>query len=518
MKSIQTKFILLIFIGIVLTELLTSSIGIYSYCHVLESDSDQIIDLTAGESAQELNALFGRIEQSVDVMARHALDHLESAEKLRNDEAYLEQYTADIEELGLTVADETNGAIGVYIRYNPDTMPTDSGFFQIRSLEEENFHSVEVTDFSLYEKDEFEHVGWYYEPIKNGKPTWMLPYYNDNIDVYMISYVVPLYKEGETIGIIGMDIDFNYIKEQVDNIQIYDTGHAFLTDHTYAVIYSRVFEEGIQVLPDNMKVTYKTLENNMCLGVAVPKDEILQQVDNMIMSISIVSMFAIIVSVVVTVFVAKTIVKPLKYLNLAAQEITEGNLDVDITCNTKDEVGQLAQSLRETTRELKSRIEYINNLAYVDELTGMKNNTAYWQEVSRIKEGDVKNYAVCVIDLNGLKQINDMFGHHCGNELIIAMSKIVADVFGYENSYRAGGDEFLVLISQTKECDMVRLETEFKNKIKEQQGRIQVQAAIGYAVPGDEESYEEVFRRADENMYSQKEEMKRAGKNSSISL
>ena len=517
MKSIQTKFIILILIGIVATELLTSTIGIYSYTQVLKSDSEQIMDATAGESAQELNALFGRIEQSVDLMAKHALDHLESSEKLINDAAYLEQYTADIEELGLTVANETSGAIGVYIRYNPDTMPVDSGFFRIRSLGEKKFHSIEVTDFSKYEKDDTEHVGWYYEPVENGKPTWMLPYYNKNIDVYMISYVVPLYKDGETIGIIGMDIDFEYIKEQVDAISVYETGHAFLTDLQYSIVHSQQYEAGTKVLPEKVAVVYKTLENNMCLGVAVPQEEIMQKADNMVMSISVASFLAILLAVFVTILVTKTIVKPLKQLNLAAQQISGGNLEVVITCESDDEVGQLAKSLQETTHELKKRIDYINNLAYVDELTGMKNNTAYWQEVSRLKESGESNYTVAVIDLNGLKQINDMFGHHCGNELIITMSKLVADVFGYENSYRAGGDEFLVLLT-SGEGEIETLLAAFKEKINKQDGKIRAQAAIGYAVQSEKEAYEDVFKKADERMYVDKEKMKKSGKNSSVFL
>lgn len=517
MKSIQTKFITLILVGIVVTEILMSGIGIYSFAQVLKSDSEKIIEVTAAESAQELNALFGRIEQSVDILAKYALDQLESPERLRTDENYLEQYTAAVEKLGITVANETSGAVGIYIRYNPDTMPADSGFFRIRSFGAKKFHSVEVTDFSMYSKDDVEHVGWYYEPIKNGKPTWMAPYMNRNVDVYMISYVVPLYKEGETIGIIGMDIDFEYIKDRLDSIRLYETGHAFMTDSEYNIIHSKHFENGTNTMPDYMKFAYETLENDMCLGVAVPQDEIMQKADNMVTSISAVSLLAIMVSVFVTILVTKTIVKPLKHLNLAAQQIAEGNLDVEIVCESDDEVGVLAKSLQETTQELKKRIEYINNLAYVDELTGMKNNTAYWQEVSRVKESGESDYAVAVIDLNGLKQINDMFGHHCGNELIIIMSKIIADVFGYENSYRAGGDEFIVLMTSSVE-GMDALLSAFKEKVKKQDGKIRAHAAIGCAKQSGNESYEDVFERADEQMYADKEKMKKSGENSSVFL
>ena len=510
MKSLRTRFIILMCIGIVLTETLTSAVGIYAFRKVLENDSDKIINLAAGEASQELNALFGRIEQSVDVMSEHALEHMESAERLMRDEEYLKQYTADVERLGNTVADKTAGAIGVYIRYNPDIFPSDSGFFSIRPLGEKAFYSIPVTDFSMYAKDDAEHVGWYYGPISNGEPTWMLPYYNGNIDVYMISYVVPLYKDGKTIGIIGMDIDYEYIKEQVDAIRVYDTGRAFLTDDRHEVIY------GKQVLSENFKVTYKPLENSMCLGVVVPQAEIMSEMDRMIRNIMIMSLLAIMICILVTIYVARSITKPLKQLETAAREIADGNLDVEIDCNTKDEVGRLAHSFRETTKRLKTRIEYINNLAYLDELTGLKNNTAYWQEVARLKESGESGYVVCVVDMNGLKQINDMFGHHCGNEMIIMLSKHITDVFGYEHVFRAGGDEFLVLLTERKEEEVERLKTEFLSKLDMQSGKIRAKAAIGYAIQKPGEAFEEVFRLADEKMYKQKETMKQSGEISTV--
>lgn len=49
---------------------------------------------------------------------------------------------------------------------------------------------------------------------------------NKNIQVEMISYVVPLYADNTTIGVVGMDIDFNLIKDSVDTIHVYDTGYA----------------------------------------------------------------------------------------------------------------------------------------------------------------------------------------------------------------------------------------------------------------------------------------------------
>lgn len=127
-----------------------------------------------------------------------------------------------------------------------------------------------------------------------------------------------------------------------------------------------------------------------------------------------------------------------------------------------------------------------------------------------------ENCAVFVIDLNGLKYINDTYGHLCGNEAIIKISKMITKVFGYENTYRIGGDEFVVVMSMDKNNDMKQLKEQFKDKIKTQDGNIYVQAAIGYAIGELKESYDEIFKRADQLMYDYKQEMKKRGENSRV--
>lgn len=127
-----------------------------------------------------------------------------------------------------------------------------------------------------------------------------------------------------------------------------------------------------------------------------------------------------------------------------------------------------------------------------------------------------ENCAVFVIDLNGLKYINDTYGHLCGNEAIIKISKMITKVFGYENTYRIGGDEFVVVMSMDKNSDMKQLKEQFKDKIKTQDGNIYVQAAIGYATGELKESYDEIFKRADQLMYDYKQEMKKRGENSRV--
>ena len=74
------------------------------------------------------------------------------------------------------------------------------------------------------------------------------------------------------------------------------------------------------------------------------------------------------------------------------------------------------------------------------------NNTSYLYEVAHIKESLTKgpmNFALFLVDINGLKKVNDVYGHQFGNKLIVETTNILVQVFGHDNVYRIGGDVYL---------------------------------------------------------------------------
>ena len=162
------------------------------------------------------------------------------------------RYTEELEDLAVMLADETDGAVSVYIRFNPElTSPMDSMFW-VETDKSKGFQSFPVTDLSAYDEDDVEHVGWYYIPVRAGHPIWVEPYMNKEMDMYVTSYVVPIYSEGTLLGVVGMDIEFLYIMKMVDEICLYDTGHAFFTDNEFRVTYSKHLPKGdkVEVLMD----------------------------------------------------------------------------------------------------------------------------------------------------------------------------------------------------------------------------------------------------------------------------
>lgn len=548
MKSIQTKIILLILTAVVVSAAIIGGIGIVSFQSAMDGDAVEIMNLTCSEKAEELNNILGRIEQSVEILSVYATDNLESTDKLKNDLVYLEKYTEELAEIGLTTANETEGTVAVYIRFNPYITNSTAGFFKVKDFRSNSFKDTELTDLAQYSPDDVEHVGWYYIPVQAGKAVWLQPYYNSNIDIYMISYVIPIYKGEELIGIVGMDIDFDYITGVSDSIKVYKTGYAFLMDDNLMIIHDKNYQMGTPITEmgknfekientsvadknilynysmkeeGNKRAAFRKLENDMYLGVTAPTAEIDSTKNALVMKIVTVTFFIIFIFVLITAAMVRTIVRPLKALNIAAKEIAGGNLDVSLSCKSKDEVGALSESLRETVNQLRIRINYINNLAYIDKLTGIKNNTAYLYEVAAVQEDMERepiDFTVSVVDINGLKVVNDTYGHDYGNQLIMSVSKLLAEVFDYENVYRIGGDEFAVIKRTDGRTEYGELELEFQEALKSQTGEIRPSAAIGSASydKNIDSSYENVFKRADEAMYRRKEQMKAQGESSAV--
>ena len=545
-SSIQNKIILLILIGILFSSLTIGGLGIASFRAELEKSVISTMNLTCQEKAEELNNVLGRIEQSTEVMAVLSLNYISSIEALK-DESFRSVCIEHLTQAGYNIVDHTKGALGIYLRLNPEIAGPTEGFYWMYSSESGKLELQQNTNITAYDADDIEHVGWYYDPVKSGKAIWMDPYENQNTKYTVVSYVMPIYKENQLLGVVGMDIDWTFITAKVDEIQVYETGYAFLMDENLDIAYNKELKEGVNIVAFNEKlanlsleeltrtdrvydldvngrdktVAFTTLANGKVMAVVAPKDEINADFNALVRRIIAMVLATGLVFVLITIQIARTIIRPLKELDKAAQEIAQGNLDVEIDIHSNDEVGTLAQSLSETAKELKVRINYINNLAFYDKLTGIKNSTAYLQEVAYLKNDIVQkkaDFSVFVIDVNGLKFVNDNYGHEIGNELIIKATQMMEDVFGTDKVYRIGGDEFAVILSNAAEEVCENYRKRFTEMVEHQKGKIWASASLGYAIynPKKDSTYESVFNRADEDMYDNKVRMKAKGLTSRI--
>ena len=178
-------------------------------------------------------------------------------------------------------------------------------------------------------------------------------------------------------------------------------------------------------------------------------------------------------------------------------------------------IKNIESQYRET--EEQERIFKSNErLARLDELTGIKNKNAYTEHVNIIdamitaKDPDCE-FGVIMCDINDLKLINDTRGHCFGDETIQRTCRMICETCKKSLIYRIGGDEFVVILSgddyRNREFLFDLLKKESEANCRSRSGPV---VACGMSVfnPEVDQSYNEVFERADGHMYDNKKELK----------
>ncbi len=152
----------------------------------------------------------------------------------------------------------------------------------------------------------------------------------------------------------------------------------------------------------------------------------------------------------------------------------------------------------------KEKLIYTSN---TDELTRCLNRHAYENDINKLKICD--EWVYISIDLNGLKRVNDTYGHVAGDELIRAAADCMKNSFNeYGKIYRIGGDEFAVIITE----DINEFENmihRFKSNITNWHGEFVDSMTVSYgwvfSTEGNWDSIYEISKAADERMYESKE-------------
>ncbi|MBC5627774.1 diguanylate cyclase [Clostridium sp. NSJ-6] len=167
--------------------------------------------------------------------------------------------------------------------------------------------------------------------------------------------------------------------------------------------------------------------------------------------------------------------------------------------------GVVGRSLDITERKkYQDKLEY---LSYTDILTGAKNRTYFEEVEKRYSEEGKLPLGVIMGDANGLKLVNDTFGHRQGDKLLIDITEVLKNVSkNVGEVFRIGGDEFVILVPEAslKQCEELILEIEEKcNQYKNDLFNISI--SLGAAVKYDaKKDIYEVIKEAEDKVYRNK--------------
>lgn len=161
----------------------------------------------------------------------------------------------------------------------------------------------------------------------------------------------------------------------------------------------------------------------------------------------------------------------------------------------------------------------LTEMSQIDTLTHVKNRMAYESQARDLyiklkKDPDFK-FGIAMFDVNNLKKINDELGHNAGDAYIIHSSRLICRIFKHSPVFRIGGDEFLAILTYEDYIKRnVLLETlkmemaELQNDDVPETARVSIASGVAVFDPEKDSSVEDVFKRADKEMYDNKVAMK----------
>jgi diguanylate cyclase (GGDEF)-like protein len=257
----------------------------------------------------------------------------------------------------------------------------------------------------------------------------------------------------------------------------------------------------------------------------------------------------LIVQVFALIFINKSVVRPLdamtkemKKFNPAANVSYDEAGVIGLNIRTHDEIGEIYEGIRtmqintidrlnllsklekdkaQAEKDIEDKERQIGQLSkesYKDALTGVGNKAAYFKKVEElnreIAEGEVE-FAIVMVDMNNLKQVNDEHGHKAGDLYIKGCCRMVCEAFKHSPVFRIGGDEFVVLLQGQDYENRRRIFDKLSDDFEKCYSRtdndqwLRYSAALGMAEnASDDATVDLVFRRADKAMYEHKMKFK----------
>ena len=176
---------------------------------------------------------------------------------------------------------------------------------------------------------------------------------------------------------------------------------------------------------------------------------------------------------------------------------------------------------KKEVEESHHQVDALNKRVFVDALTSVRNKGGFNEYIrglqKRLDNKEQLEFAIAVFDCDNLKMINDQYGHDKGDVYLQTASRLISRVFKHSPVFRIGGDEFAAVLLNDDHRDKEALTDLFYRSAEEIRASAnnkweQVSVAMGMAEfnPQNDDSVDDVIRRADKTMYENKRKQKEA--------
>ncbi len=227
--------------------------------------------------------------------------------------------------------------------------------------------------------------------------------------------------------------------------------------------------------------------------------------------ITFVLLFTFIVLFLIFMFywISKSFTKPMESMT---KSIKNGNkIDLFNKTHKDSELAFISKEYNNLLDSLKDEIKKNRELSYFDELTNTYNRKAYNQKISEyisLFERYNNSFSLILFDIDDFKKINDTYGHDMGDRVLVDLTKLINDkIRGNDSLYRIGGEEFIIVLPQTKIDKAQIVAKKIRKEVEENLNTIKnknITISMGLTQVKDNDTKESIYKRADELMYQSK--------------
>ena len=368
-----------------LTAITIGSISVLKSSQIISNSAEELLLISSKNKSNEIYNDLKQVEKNVTLMG----SLIESASSIQNkndmnslrSRSVAETEYSKIRVYVKKLGENTKWCMSSYFYYDQNYIPSFDGAWFVGK--DGNFER-KISNSEITHKD----GGYYWIPVETGKGAWAAPYIDSDLKMAMVTYSVPVYKNGFLLGLSGMDITLDNLNKIVKNINIYKNNNAYIIDNNFNFIAGDKFKTGdnfLQVqnglykfLEKSLKkekagfveynsggvhriISYSALPNGFILLIDVPISEVLSEMNNMIYILLLVAILAVAITCFIAFKLGHKISKPIEDLSDVSLKLAENDLNVCIKEDSSaSEIGKLNRAFSKFINNFKNLISQVN--------------------------------------------------------------------------------------------------------------------------------------------------------------
>lgn len=409
-KKISAKIMMaILLVNIISLVVIGTIVGVLVNDRVGEQSKDGA-ETQISESINEYEQYFSDIESAVSVIVNSVYADVDVS-KAERDKAYLQDYKKELVERLITLGENADLSRSIYVYFDAEQFGQEVDVWVLKQ-EDGSYELQDSFGYDYY----LDYNTWYTEPVINGETMWTFPYVS-SAGGLITSYVTPIVVNGDPIGMVGMDLYLDDVEKLLSETTLFGSGYLYLMHPDgRTIIHPRLpwedsdgdgspdtpknmLEVGdYQFLLDEMNandsgfISYKRddgqsviaayghLNNGWIVGSSIPEREVIGIVYFLIGAVALVLVVFVIVAVIISLWMGRSITKPIKQIVEAIEKIKNGDFTTVVEVTSKDETMVLAEGLNdmsasvrdlilETRHVSKDMVDAASNLAAMSEET-----------------------------------------------------------------------------------------------------------------------------------------------------